>query len=554
LIIALIYGMSLGFVDNIAQILLLRSFSNLSTSVSAYMQALHSLYGVGCLAAPLLVAPFLNSIQHLDAVNGESNDTQLHQKWHYAYYISALIMMPNVLLFIYFAQREEWHEKKQIITEIELSNNDSELYKQIQQRQEDELQSRRQSEEWHAQDKAKQQNQQISDSPSTAATASTKRDSNSSSATSTITNHNPDEDISPLASPYTAAQHLSTKLIAEETNEQRKFRIKIIGCVTLFLVLYVGCETGMGSYIFSYAVHKLPQSFSEKQAALLNSVFWTAFAAGRVVAIPISLYLSVDRMILIDLIGSITALILLLLFSESASILWLSSVLFGFFCASVYPSIIAWTEEKTTVSGKVMSLLAVSAASGDAIVPAIMGYFLSHPRSDGTSAAIGMMQCALITALLSFGVFVFLLLVIVPSSPSAVSSAADSAIATQQARTRRLSTLHDIQFSQISPEGEELYNMSPDSLSPNAIQNAIIDTDATSTAAAQSHTSNETSISNVMQSKPSQDETQMMHNAQTPQTDQSKTFQSQSNDTQIHLFATQAAHHLRQQQQQQQQL
>lgn len=174
----------------------------------------------------------------------------------------------------------------------------------------------------------------------------------------------------------------------------------ILALITAFIVLYVGSESAFGAYLHTYA--SLYLNFPKDIAAYLNSVFWASFAFGRICGIPLSLKFTPLEMIFSDLIGCIGSLTLILVFNKSSLILWIGSILFGICVGTIYPSAIAYTEKHISITGKRMSILAVGGASGDAIIPLVIGYSIS-PEWFGPIGFISISLVVVILASILFG-------------------------------------------------------------------------------------------------------------------------------------------------------
>ena len=84
------------------------------------------------------------------------------------------------------------------------------------------------------------------------------------------------------------------------------FAVRVL--ITLFFFAYVGIEVGFSGWVPTYAL-LTGATDSESQAAYLSSLFFVGLALGRIVSVPLSLYLSTKVMIrselTISLIGSI---------------------------------------------------------------------------------------------------------------------------------------------------------------------------------------------------------------------------------------------------------
>jgi FHS family Na+ dependent glucose MFS transporter 1 len=173
-----------------------------------------------------------------------------------------------------------------------------------------------------------------------------------------------------------------TDLDTENKKKPVKSRLLFVVLLAFFIFCYVGCEYGFISYLHSYAILHL--RFSTDTAAYLNAAFWASLVVGRLCGILVSIRLSPQKMIFGDLMGCLASFILLLVFNKLPLVLWVGSILFGLFIASIYSSTTAYAQKHITVTGKRMSVLTVAASIGDATIPLLMGIsinstFLGYP-------------------------------------------------------------------------------------------------------------------------------------------------------------------------------
>jgi FHS family Na+ dependent glucose MFS transporter 1 len=107
IIVQLMWSISAGIVDNLAQILTIHHYQQ--SNVNPYLQALHGAFGIGALFSPLIVAPFLRKSSPID-------------QWHYAYWLIGLLHIPNLIWILFYAIRDEFCAKR--IQEIDLENKE----------------------------------------------------------------------------------------------------------------------------------------------------------------------------------------------------------------------------------------------------------------------------------------------------------------------------------------------------------------------------------------------------------------------------------------------
>jgi fucose permease len=127
--------------------------------------------------------------------------------------------------------------------------------------------------------------------------------------------------------------------------------LQLVVWMGAFLFLYVGCETGYGNLLATYAVQQL--QFSVRRGADITLAFWSAFAAGRFAGIFASMWLSPGTMVRVDLAVCCATLVGLVLFQHSEIALWVGSALYGVAVATVYPSAMAWMSARVELGGKV---------------------------------------------------------------------------------------------------------------------------------------------------------------------------------------------------------
>ncbi len=154
-------------------------------------------------------------------------------------------------------------------------------------------------------------------------------------------------------------------------HESAPFPILPVLIMVLCFVLYVGGEAGYGAWIYTYA---FTLNFgTEVTAAYLTSAFWGSFTLGRLLGIWISTRARPITILILDFVGCIASVGLILLFQESAIILWIGTVLFGISQASIFPTFLTLAEERMHVTGTIAGLFLVGAGVGGMILPWLIG-------------------------------------------------------------------------------------------------------------------------------------------------------------------------------------
>ena len=144
-----------------------------------------------------------------------------------------------------------------------------------------------------------------------------------------------------------------------------------VGIMVLCFLLYVGAEVGYGNWIYTYALQL--GLGTEITAAYLTSAFWGSFTLGRLLAIPISTRLRPLTILTLDFAGCIISLGLILLFRNSANILWIGSILLGLSTSSIFPTFLTLAEERMHVTGTMAGWFLVGGSIGGMILPWSIG-------------------------------------------------------------------------------------------------------------------------------------------------------------------------------------
>ena len=157
----------------------------------------------------------------------------------------------------------------------------------------------------------------------------------------------------------------------EKQQKTQPVRGWFIAGVGLLILFCIGEEVAFGSWIFSYMLEK--QLAVQDQAALLNSLYWAALFAGRLLAIVLAARISARRMLWFDLAGCLVAAGTILLWPDSRLAVWGGAMLLGFSVASIFPMAIVFTGQRIALTGKVTSLLITGDAVGGMLLPWLSG-------------------------------------------------------------------------------------------------------------------------------------------------------------------------------------
>ncbi len=165
----------------------------------------------------------------------------------------------------------------------------------------------------------------------------------------------------------------SPKRIESVTLKEEKSRqTRMIVIFSFLFFAYVGVEITFGNWIFTYASES--RLATDLQAAFLNSTFWGSFTAGRLIGIFISKKINAKKMLLINFSGTAVCLLLLVLFRNSSIILWVGSILLGFFLATSYPTLMVYAGSLFTVTGAITRWFMAGSGMGVLLIPFAMTY------------------------------------------------------------------------------------------------------------------------------------------------------------------------------------
>ncbi|XP_056588202.1 major facilitator superfamily domain-containing protein 4B [Triplophysa dalaica] len=177
--------------------------------------------------------------------------------------------------------------------------------------------------------------------------------------------------------------------------------IHILGGIVLFM-----SEGIMGVYagfVYTYAVSP-PMSLHAKMAAYLNCVFWAAITAGRLVSIPLSYRLRPVYLLIVNLAGVIVISLLLLVFYTNSLFLFVGTSLLGLFLSSVFPCLLAYTEDILNYTGCATSVLVATAQMGEMSMQVLVGSVIQAKGS------YSFLVCGMLLGCLAFIFLLFLVL------------------------------------------------------------------------------------------------------------------------------------------------
>jgi FHS family Na+ dependent glucose MFS transporter 1 len=145
----------------------------------------------------------------------------------------------------------------------------------------------------------------------------------------------------------------------------------LLTLIVIFFFLYVGAEISFGGWVYTYS---LEMNLADKASAgYLTATFWGAFTLGRLLSIPIATRLRPSWILSGDIVGCLIGLGLILLYPESLIILWGGTAIIGLSMASIFPTMITFSERRMTLTGTITSWFFVGASAGGMFFPWLIG-------------------------------------------------------------------------------------------------------------------------------------------------------------------------------------
>jgi len=168
----------------------------------------------------------------------------------------------------------------------------------------------------------------------------------------------------------------------------------LVWAVVLFF-LYVGAETTMGTWLFSYA--ERAAQFTPVMAAYLVGTFWGAFTLGRLLTIVGSSYISSARFVLGSMAAATVSSLGILFLPHDGIWLWMSVAALGLSMAAVFPQAFAFVSSSLGTTGRSTGWLLIASSLGGMLMPWLAGQML-----ESVSAQVLPILVAVATSLVVF--------------------------------------------------------------------------------------------------------------------------------------------------------
>lgn len=180
------------------------------------------------------------------------------------------------------------------------------------------------------------------------------------------------------------------------------FIVHIVGGAILFIT--DGIIGSYAGFVYTYAVSP-PLLMAHKTAGYLDSVFWASITVSRLAFIYLSYRYSAPKLILFSLVGVVVVHCLLMVFYTSQMFLFIGTTVLGLCISSVFPSVLAFTEDVLEYKGCATTVLVTSASTGEMIMQLLAGSVI---QSQGSYSFL--LSCT-ISSVIGLGLFLLLLYV-----------------------------------------------------------------------------------------------------------------------------------------------
>jgi len=148
----------------------------------------------------------------------------------------------------------------------------------------------------------------------------------------------------------------------------------VVAATATLLGIYVGVETGYGSYVTAFSV--LHVGSTEAKGQLLAGAYWGAIMGGRFASIWIASWISAEVFLKGSMAASaVSAVFLLAAGGVGDAPLWLGSIAFGLSMACVYPTTLSLVETFFPILGRHVTCIMIGSATGEMALPAIIAFF-----------------------------------------------------------------------------------------------------------------------------------------------------------------------------------
>ncbi|XP_034544663.1 major facilitator superfamily domain-containing protein 4A [Notolabrus celidotus] len=178
------------------------------------------------------------------------------------------------------------------------------------------------------------------------------------------------------------------------------FLLHALGGAILFIT--DGIIGSYAGFVYTYAVSP-PLLMGHKTAGCLDSVFWASITVGRLAFIYLSCKFTAPKLLTFSLVGVILVQCLLLIFYSSCEFLFIGTCVLGLCISSVFPSMLAFTEDILDYKGCATTVLVTCASTGEMMLQLLVGSVI---HSQGS---FFFLLCCTIASFIGFCLFLLFL-------------------------------------------------------------------------------------------------------------------------------------------------
>ncbi|XP_058266013.1 major facilitator superfamily domain-containing protein 4B isoform X2 [Hemibagrus wyckioides] len=179
------------------------------------------------------------------------------------------------------------------------------------------------------------------------------------------------------------------------------FGIHILGGLVLFMT--DGIVGAYAGFAYTYAVSS-PMSLHAKTAGYLPCIFWAAITGGRLMSIPLAYRFRPMYLLMFSQVGVIVTVLLLLIFYTSSLFLFVGTCLLGLFLSSIFPCMLAYTEDILDYKGCATTVIVTCAGMGEMVLQVVIGSIIQ------TRGSYSFLLCGMIAGCIGFALFFSLML------------------------------------------------------------------------------------------------------------------------------------------------
>ncbi|XP_045206849.1 sodium-dependent glucose transporter 1A-like [Mercenaria mercenaria] len=156
-------------------------------------------------------------------------------------------------------------------------------------------------------------------------------------------------------------------------------KMKVIFTILLALVLlfYVVSEHCFIGFLMTFIISEL--KWSKARGSTASSVFWIAFAIGRLSGVIIVKFVNISTMIVtfFSILMSGAVLLLLAVVFGKDILVWVSIVIVGYGMSAIFGLVFSWLSQNVrTLTGKMTSIFFVFMCVGNMAIPLLVGHLM----------------------------------------------------------------------------------------------------------------------------------------------------------------------------------